>query len=109
MVLHYALVTAGWSAFTDLDRDIGVAVSFDPAVLCVIGLWILRGRGGHKLAAVVPWTGYPVRLAEAASKGICATLPAGATLETSTRWIVYRGRRSVSGVTEQGDVVAGDG
>jgi galactose mutarotase-like enzyme len=103
MVLHYAMATDGWLAFTDLDRDIGVAVRFDRNVFPVLGLWILRGRDGHKLAAVVPWTGYPVRLEEAASEnGICATLGPGESLETETTWTVYRGLSGVKGVDKNG-------
>jgi hypothetical protein len=99
MVLHYAPALEGWYAFTDLDRNIGMAVAFDERVLKAFGLWILRGRGGHKAAAVVPWTGYPVRLSDAASpRGVCATLAPRSTLKTSTRWIVYRDLRSVGGI-----------
>lgn len=105
MVLHYAMATDGWLAFTDLERDIGMAVGFDRDVFPVIGLWILRGRDGHKLAAVVPWTGYPVRLEEAASdSGICATLGAGESLETATNWVVFEGTDPVTGIDDQGEV-----
>jgi hypothetical protein len=104
MVLHYAQALEGWLAFTDLDRNIGMAVAFDRSIFKAFGLWILRGRGGHKIAAVVPWTGYPVRLSDAASKkGICATLGPNQSLRTSTSWVVYRDHTSVGGV--KGDAV----
>jgi galactose mutarotase-like enzyme len=108
MVLHYALAREGWLAFTDLDRNIGLAVGFDESVFKALGMWILRGRGGHKAAAVVPWTGYPVRLSDAATEqGVCATLAGGQSIETSTTWIVYRDLASVGGI--RGDeVLAGD-
>ena len=108
MVLHYAPAQAGWLAFTDVDRNIGMAVAFDESVFKAFGLWILRGRGGHKATAVVPWTGYPVRLSDAASEqGMCATLDGGESVETRTSWIVYRDLTSVAGI-EGDEPIAGE-
>jgi galactose mutarotase-like enzyme len=108
MILHYAMVNDGWAAFTDLDRGIGVAIGFDPSVFPVLGLWILRGRGGHKLTSISPWTGWPVRLADAAERGRCATLGPGERLTTSTRWVVYHDRDPVVGMTPAGELARGN-
>jgi galactose mutarotase-like enzyme len=108
MILHYAMATDGWAAFTDLDRGVGVAIGFDPAVFPVIGLWILRGRGGHKLTSISPWTGWPVRVADAAEGGRVATLGPGEQLTTSTRWVVHHDRAPIVGMSPAGELATGE-
>jgi hypothetical protein len=106
--LHYAEATEGWLAYTNLDRDVGMAVAFDLKVFPFIWHWIQRGRRGHYLVAPQPWTGFPVRLEEAASElGVCAHLPPAGVLETTTYWVVYRGLEAVAGVSSSGDVIPG--
>jgi hypothetical protein len=108
MSLHYAPTRSGWLAFTDLGRDVGMVVSFDPEVFRYIYLWIVRGRRGYNIAAVMPFTGYPARLHEAAGeKGVCARIPVGEALRTSTVWTVYRGLTGVAGMDADGTVVRG--
>jgi hypothetical protein len=91
----------GWCALTHAQEQLGLALTFDRAVLP--SFWVFASYGGWRnLQTLVlePCTGYPIGVAQGVAQGTHQILRAGQTIETSVQTIVYRGISAVADIVD---------
>lgn len=106
MDFHYVTtLKEGWLALTDTKKKEGVAIVFPKEIFKSIWLWLVYGGWrGIYTAAVEAWTGYPAKLSEAITNGVCSNLLPGKTMECETRLIIHKGHREVKSIDMEGNI-----
>jgi galactose mutarotase-like enzyme len=98
-------LTDGWIAVSDPTGGPSVALAFPRDVFSSVWLWLVYGgwRGFHHIV-VEPWTGFPSRITDAATAGRLRRLEPGESLDAELTAVIYRGLRSVTSVSPDGEV-----
>jgi galactose mutarotase-like enzyme len=106
-------LTDGWYAITHPSHPIGFGLSFDQDLYRYLWYWQQLGDvaqgypwwGRLHTVALEPWTSYPTNgLAQAVENGTALLLQPGETVETRLCAVAFSGIRTVSRISDAGDV-----
>lgn len=100
---------SGWCGITNRANGLGCALRFDPSVLS--SCWLFASYGGWRdwnVAVLEPATGYPFQMRQMIDAGRARWLAPGESLETKVLFTAQEGLRSIGGVDQSGNILAGD-
>ncbi|MGA8869027.1 MAG: hypothetical protein WB510_18785, partial [Candidatus Sulfotelmatobacter sp.] len=101
--LYGTRMKGNWCALTNSATGLSCALQFDPEVFRCC--WLFATYGGwrsYNVAVLEPCTGYPLNFEAMKAAGRHRRLALGETLQTSVRFLVQEGLRSVGGVDSSG-------
>ena len=110
-LLYLKELSAGWYAVLDVEKKIGIGLSWSKEIFPYLWFWLVYGRApGYPwwdqayCIALEPWTSIPNSLDKAIEQGTQSHLKGGETLTASIAATVISGLDSVNNIDQLGNI-----